>query len=55
VQGSIAKIVAHPWLVGILALAFSISMLAFWIRIRRDDRRRPDPESGSKDPAAGES
>ena len=41
----LAKIASHPWVVGLLAVCFVLSMLGFWARIRREARRnyrRPD-------------
>ncbi len=34
------KMIAHPWVVGILAVLLVISASLFWSRVRRENRNR---------------
>jgi hypothetical protein len=40
VQHILNKLSTHPWIIGILAITFAFSMAGFWLRIRRDERRK---------------
>jgi hypothetical protein len=41
-QGIVSKLETHPWVIALLAVAFIFSMVGFWQRIRRDERKRTD-------------
>jgi hypothetical protein len=47
-QHVIDKIVSHPWMVGLLAVSFLLSMIGFWARIRRDERNRRNNKPDAK-------
>lgn len=36
----IAKVLSHPWMIGLLAVTFALSMAGYWARVRRDRRQR---------------
>jgi hypothetical protein len=39
-QHVIDKMMEHTWMVGLLAVVFACSLVAYWARIRRDERNR---------------
>jgi hypothetical protein len=45
-QHIIEKILQHQWMVGLLAVAFTLSMIAFFARIRRDDQKHHEKKRG---------
>ena len=47
-QHMIEKMLQHLWMVGLLAVAFTCSMCAFWVRIRRDEKRRQEKGHGGE-------
>ncbi len=51
-QHMIDKIASQPWFDALLIVAFVLCMLAYWARIRRDDRRRKDRKHESQDARA---
>jgi hypothetical protein len=44
IQHMIEKMVAHPWVVAMLTMAFLASMAGFWLRIRLDERIRKEKQ-----------
>jgi hypothetical protein len=47
-QHMIEKILLHQWMVVLLAVAFTFSMIAFRARIRRDDKKTHEKKRGDE-------
>jgi len=45
----IEKILSHPWMIGLLAVTFVLSMVGYWARIRRDRRKPPERRRFGRD------
>ena len=43
-QHLIDRVLSEPFMVGVLAVAFSLSMAGFFARIRRDERKKQQGE-----------